>query len=61
MKNFTWWNPTIVIFGSGTIPQIADQLSATGAKSVLLVYGGKAIFKNGVYLQVTEEIGRAHV
>lgn len=56
MKNFTWWNPTIVIFGSGTIPQIADQLSATGAKSVLLVYGGKAIFKNGVYLQVTEAL-----
>lgn len=56
MKNFTWWNPTIVIFGTGTIPQIADQLVAVGAKSVLLVYGGKAIFKNGVYLQVTEAL-----
>ena len=56
MKNFTWWNPTIVIFGTGTIPRIADQLAAVGAKSVLLVYGGKAIFKNGVYLQVTEAL-----
>ncbi|MDR3231775.1 MAG: iron-containing alcohol dehydrogenase, partial [Synergistaceae bacterium] len=56
MKNFTWWNPTIVIFGSGTIPQIADQLSAVGAKSALLVYGGKAIFKNGVYGQVSEAL-----
>jgi alcohol dehydrogenase YqhD (iron-dependent ADH family) len=56
VQNFTWWNPTIVIFGKGTIPQIADQLSAVGAKNVLLVYGGKAIFKNGVYTQVTDAL-----
>jgi alcohol dehydrogenase YqhD (iron-dependent ADH family) len=51
-----WWNPTIVIFGSGTIPQIATQLSAVGAKSVLLLYGGKAIFKNGAYTQVVDAL-----
>jgi alcohol dehydrogenase YqhD (iron-dependent ADH family) len=56
VKNFTWWNPTIVIFGVGTIPQIADQLARAGAKSALLVYGGRAIFKNGVYTQVTEAL-----
>jgi len=56
MKNFTWWNPTIVIFGAGTIPQIANQLAAAGVKSALLVYGGKSIFKNGVYAQVTEAL-----
>lgn len=56
MRNFTWWNPTIVIFGVGTIAQIGEQLAAVGAKSVLLVYGGKAIFRNGVYLQVTKAL-----
>jgi len=56
MKNFTWWNPTIVIFGVGTAPQIADHLTSVGAKSVLLLYGGKAIFKNGAYTQVTEAL-----
>ena len=56
MKNFTWWNPTIVIFGKDTIPQIADQLAAVHAKNVLLVYGGKAIFKNGVYSQVADAL-----
>ncbi|MDR1978736.1 MAG: iron-containing alcohol dehydrogenase [Synergistaceae bacterium] len=56
MKDFTWWNPTIVVFGKNTIPQIADQLSAIKAKSALVVYGGKAIFKNGVYLQATEAL-----
>ncbi|MDR2176296.1 MAG: iron-containing alcohol dehydrogenase, partial [Synergistaceae bacterium] len=39
-----------------TIPQIADQLGAIGAKNILLVYGGKAIFKNGVYTQVTDAL-----
>jgi alcohol dehydrogenase YqhD (iron-dependent ADH family) len=58
MKNFTWWNPTIVIFGAKTIPQIADQLALAGMKSVLLVYGERAIFKNGVYTQVTEALSK---
>ena len=44
MKNFTWWNPTIVLFGRGTVLQLADQLEAAGVESVLLLYGGKAIF-----------------
>ncbi|GHS94090.1 NADH-dependent alcohol dehydrogenase [Synergistales bacterium] len=61
MKNFMWWNPTIVIFGHGTIPQIADQLSAVKVKSVLLLYGGKAIFKNGVYTQVTDALTKNNI
>ena len=52
MKNFTWWNPTIVLFGRGAVLQLADQLEAAGIKSVLMLYGGKAIFKNGVYAQM---------
>ena len=56
MKNFTWWNPTIVLFGRGTVLQLADQLEAAGVESVLLLYGGKAIFKNGVYTQVADAL-----
>ena len=37
MKNFTWWNPTIVLFGRGVIAQLADQLKAAGLKNVLLL------------------------
>ena len=59
MHNFTWWNPTIVFFGEGTIPKLAEQLSAIRARSVLLLYGGGAIFKNGAYAQVTEALTRA--
>ena len=56
MKNFTWWNPTIVLFGRGTTPQLADQLEAAGVRSVLLLYGGKAVFKNGAYAQLAEAL-----
>lgn len=56
-----WWNPTIVFFGEGTIPKLVEQLSAMGAKSVLLLYGGKAIFKNGAYTQVTEALTKAGI
>ena len=61
LHNFTWWNPTIVFFGEGTIPKLAEQLSAIRARSVLLLYGGGAIFKNGAYAQVTEALTRAGV
>ena len=37
LHNFTWWNPTIVFFGEGTIPKLAEQLSAIRARSVLLL------------------------
>ena len=56
MKNFTWWNPTIVLFGRGVIAQLADQLKAAGLKNVLLLYGGKAVFKNGAYAQLAEAL-----
>lgn len=56
MKDFTWWNPTKVHFGRGTIVRIADELEAAEIRSVLLLYGGKAIFKNGAYAQVAEAL-----
>ena len=61
MQNFMWWNPTIVFFGKGTIPRLADQLAAAGVKSALLLYGGKAVFKNGAYAQVTEGLTKAGI
>ena len=61
VQNFMWWNPTIVFFGKGTIPNLVEQLSAMGAKSVLLLYGGKAVFKNGAYAQLTQALTKAGI
>lgn len=40
MDNFTWYNPTKIIFGRKTHQQVG-QITAAYAKRVLLVYGGR--------------------
>lgn len=51
MNNFTFHNPTKLIFGRGQIERLGDELSAYG-KRVLLVYGGGSIRRIGLYDQV---------
>ncbi|WP_294591146.1 iron-containing alcohol dehydrogenase [uncultured Rikenella sp.] len=51
MNNFTFCNPTKLIFGKGTIARIAREIP-TGAK-IMMTYGGGSIRRNGVYDQVT--------
>jgi len=50
MQNFVYRNPTEIIFGRGTISEIASRVPASGP--VLFVYGGGSIKRNGVYDQV---------
>lgn len=50
MKNFTYKNPTEVIFGQGVIGELAKKLPHD--KKVLMIYGGGSIKLNGVYDQV---------
>ncbi|MEC1647031.1 MULTISPECIES: iron-containing alcohol dehydrogenase [Bacillus] len=52
MENFTYYNPTKLIFGKGQLEQLRKELKQYG-KSVLLVYGGGSIKRNGLYDQVT--------
>ncbi|MEG7335601.1 iron-containing alcohol dehydrogenase [Bacillus sp. 0102A] len=52
MENFTYYNPTKLIFGKGQIEQLRKELKQYG-KNVLLVYGGGSIKRNGLYDQVT--------
>lgn len=54
MQNFVYKNPTEIVFGRGTIAEIATRVPADGA--VLLVYGGGSIKRNGVYDQVTRAL-----
>ncbi len=50
MNNFTFRNPTKLIFGKGTIAKIAEEIPS-GAQ-VMMTYGGGSIRRNGVYEQV---------
>jgi alcohol dehydrogenase len=51
MQNFTYWNPTKLIFGKDQIEQLKTEIPQYGTK-VLLVYGGGSIKRNGLYDQV---------
>lgn len=51
MENFTYRNPTKLIFGKNQLEAIAEEISKYG-KNILLVYGGGSIKRNGLYNQV---------
>ncbi len=50
MQNFTYHNPTKIIFGKGQIAAIAREIPSDAR--VLVLYGGGSIKRNGVYDQV---------
>lgn len=54
MFNFSYQNPTRIVFGEGQISQLAN-LVPKGSK-VLLTYGGGSIKHNGVYQQVMQAL-----
>lgn len=60
MDNFTFFNPTKLIFGKGTIEQLKVEVPQYG-KKVLLVYGGGSIKRNGLYDQVLSLLKEVNV
>ncbi|MBM7704643.1 iron-containing alcohol dehydrogenase [Metabacillus iocasae] len=59
MNNFTFYNPTKLIFGKGQLDQLKNELEHYG-KKVLLVYGGGSIKRNGLYDKVLAILDEAH-
>ena len=54
MKNFTYHNPTKIIFGEKAVKQVRDELPRNAR--ILLTYGGGSIKTNGIYGQVMNEL-----
>jgi NADP-dependent alcohol dehydrogenase len=50
MKNFTYWNPVKIIFGSNSLDRLESLLP--DHEMIMLVTGGGSIKKNGVYDKV---------
>ncbi|CAL7964157.1 NADPH-dependent aldehyde reductase YqhD [Gammaproteobacteria bacterium] len=50
MFNFTFHNPTKIIFGKDQISELVNEIPKN--KRILLIYGHGSIKKNGVYAQV---------
>lgn len=55
MLNFSFHNPTSIHFGVGQIEKIDKEIPLDA--TVLVVYGGGSIKKNGVFDQVIEALG----
>jgi len=60
MKNFVFHNPTKILFGKDTIPELGPETAAFGKKA-LMVYGQGSIKKNTIYNQVTKSLMDAGV
>lgn len=52
MNRFSFYNPTRLYFGKGTLDKLKGELAHRG-KNILLVYGGGSIKRNGVYDGIT--------
>ncbi|HBB68029.1 MAG: hypothetical protein A2X28_07725 [Elusimicrobia bacterium GWA2_56_46] len=55
MQNFTFHNPTRIIFGRGGIARLGPEAAGAGKKA-LLVYGGGSVKKNGVYEAISASL-----
>lgn len=55
MDNFTFYNPTKLIFGKGQLQELKNEVPQYG-KKVLVVYGGGSIKRNGLYDSVMNEL-----
>jgi len=52
MNNFSFYNPTKIIFGKGCITEIGKELIINNQKKVLVLAGQGSIKANGVYDQI---------
>ncbi len=51
MKNFTFYNPTRLVFGKGSISRLGKEIPAS-ARRIMVTFGGGSVRRNGVYEQV---------
>lgn len=59
MRNFTFYNPTKIIFGKGTIGALKREIPE--GKKIMLVYGGGSIKHNGTYEEIMSALSGREV
>ena len=61
MTDFSFHNPTQILFGLNKEEQIGTLLKEDGITSVLLVYGGGSIIRSGLYARITDNLAQAGI
>ncbi len=56
MKDFTYYNPTRILFGKETERDIGKQIADAGIKKVLLTYGSDRIKRDGLFDTVVDSL-----
>ena len=56
MKEFTFYNPTRIEFGSGKEDTIGAHIASAGARKVLLCYGSERIKREGLFDTVSQNL-----
>ena len=59
MENFTFYAPTMFVFGDGEEQKTGELVRHFDGTKVLLVYGGGSVKKNGAYDAVTASLDAA--
>jgi NADP-dependent alcohol dehydrogenase len=59
MQNFTFYNPTKILFGQGRIADLAKEIPA--GQRVLVTYGGGSVLQNGTLQEVRAALAHAVV
>ena len=61
MNNFDIYNPTHIAFGKEQIERLPQLLTKSGAKKILLAFGGGSIKSNGIYDRVVKALSNFDV
>jgi NADP-dependent alcohol dehydrogenase len=59
MKNFSFYNPTKILFGEGRIQDITGEIPKDA--KILLTYGGGSIKRNGIFDEVMKALPGYHI
>ena len=60
MKNFTFYNPTRLVFGKGMIEELKNEIPETCR--IMITFGGGSVKRNGIYDQVVKALeGRDYI
>lgn len=61
MHNFTYYSPTKIVFGEGTVPKLIPELNNAGVSRVLLLTGGQSVYTSGLHGTVAGLLDQAGI
>jgi len=56
LNSFSFWSPTKIVFGEGTVIQTGNEVRAFGGTRVLVLYGSGSVVKSGLLEEVTQSL-----